>query len=93
MTQRVPTTEPTPWSTGLLVSAMVAALAATAVYAFGAALARVNPALAVVVSLVAVGGVAPTVWSWRSLPVVRWVVYGAAAGVVVGWMALLVAAA
>jgi hypothetical protein len=37
---------------------------------------------------VAVGGLAPTVWSWRRVPVRRWFVLGAAVGVAVGWIAL-----
>jgi hypothetical protein len=68
------------------------ALVALSVYAFGAALADINPFLAVVINLVAIGGAAPSVWRWRTVPVVRWGVYGAAVGVVLGWLALLAAA-
>jgi Protein of unknown function (DUF2537) len=81
--------EPTPWVTGLLVSALVGGLVAVAIYAFGWELARINPFLAVLINVVAVGGAAPTVWRWRTVDVVRWVVYGATAGVGLGWLALL----
>ncbi|MGK8510460.1 DUF2537 domain-containing protein [Nocardia asiatica] len=79
----------TPWGAGLTVATMVALLAAVAVYSFGAALAEVHPLLAVAVNLVAVGGAAPTAWRWRFAPVTRWVIGGGAAGVLLGWIALL----
>lgn len=69
---------------------MVAALTATAVYAFGVALTVVHPAVAVVVNVVAVAGIAPSAWRWRCVPVIRWVLAGVAVGVAVAWMALLV---
>ncbi|MGX1809813.1 DUF2537 domain-containing protein [Nocardia sp. NPDC055321] len=81
--------EPTPWAIGVPVSALVAALTATGVYAFGAALAEIHPLLAALVNLVAVGGVAPSAWRWRFQPVTRWVIAGLAAGVLLGWIALL----
>ncbi|MGK8487473.1 DUF2537 domain-containing protein [Nocardia asiatica] len=81
--------DPTPWGAGLTVATMVALLAAVAVYSFGAALAEVHPLLAVAVNLVAVGGAAPTAWRWRFAPVTRWVIGGGAAGVLLGWIALL----
>lgn len=70
-----------------------ALVVAVAVMAFGSQLARINPALAVFLELVVVAGVAPSVWRLRRAPVWRWLVYGAAAGVVAGWTALLVGAA
>ncbi|MBB5913063.1 hypothetical protein BJY24_001930 [Nocardia transvalensis] len=87
-----PGSEPTPWAPGLTVAALVAALAAAAIYSFGTALAHVHWLLAVVVNVVAVGGAAPTAWRWRNTPVTRWVLAGVAAGVALGWIALLVAA-
>ncbi|TSD96628.1 DUF2537 domain-containing protein [Skermania sp. ID1734] len=90
-TRRVP--EPTPWATGLTVTAIVAALLTVAVFAFGTALARINPILAVVINLVAATGAAPTLWRWRTLPMVRWIVLGVAIGVVLGWFGLVVSAA
>ncbi|WP_278264658.1 DUF2537 domain-containing protein [Nocardia sp. AG03] len=79
-----------PWAAGCTVIVLVAALGATAVYAFGAALAAVHPLLAVAVNVVAVLGVAPTAWRWRYTPVVRWVLAGAAVGLVLGWLAVVV---
>jgi hypothetical protein len=74
----------------LAVAAVVTALTACGVYSFGAALARENWLLAVVVNLVAVGGAAPTAWRWRSTPVTRWVVGGMMVGVLLGWLGLLI---
>ncbi|WP_040773933.1 DUF2537 domain-containing protein [Nocardia pneumoniae] len=84
--------DPTPWGAGLTVATMVALLSAVAVYSFGAALAEVHPLLAVAVNLVAAGGAAPSAWRWRFAPVIRWVVGGVAAGVLLGWSILLIGA-
>ncbi|MFF3227615.1 DUF2537 domain-containing protein [Nocardia suismassiliense] len=81
---------PTPWGAGVGVAIMVALLAAVAVFSFGRALAEVHPLLAVAVNLVAAGGAAPTAWRMRWEPVTRWVVGGGAAGVLLGWVALLI---
>ncbi|MGW5385836.1 DUF2537 domain-containing protein [Nocardia sp. NPDC003963] len=84
-----PPAEPTPWAAGITVAALVAALTAVGVYAFGAALAQVHPLLSLAVNLVAVGGIAPTAWRWRTRPVTRWVLAGASAGVALAWIGLL----
>ncbi|MBF6334197.1 DUF2537 domain-containing protein [Nocardia transvalensis] len=84
--------EPTPWAPGVAVAIFVAALTAAGVFSFGAALAQVHWLLAVAVNLIAVGGAAPTAWRWRDTPVTRWVLAGMAAGILLGWVALLVAA-
>ncbi|TQC46435.1 DUF2537 domain-containing protein [Rhodococcus sp. WS4] len=83
----------TPWFTGLLVAGFAAAVVTVAVIAFGSQLARINAVLAVFLELVVVAGVAPSAWRLRRTPVWRWLVYGAAAGVLAGWIALLVGAA
>ena len=81
--------ESTPWGTGLTVAAFVAAVVGAAVVVLGLGLVRVHPLLALVLNVVAVGGLAPTVWGWRTLPVWRWFVLGAGVGVAGGWLALL----
>ena len=42
-----------------------------------------------IVVVLAVGGLAPTLWGWRRIPVRRWLVLGAGVGVAIGWIALL----
>lgn len=83
------TEESTPWGTGLTVAALVAAVVAAAVIVLSLGLIQVHPLLAVGLNLVAVGGLAPTVWGWRTRPVWRWFVLGAGIGVAGGWIALL----
>jgi hypothetical protein len=85
--------EPTPWGTGLTVAAFVAAVTAAAIVVLSVGVARVHPLLAVGLNIVAVGGLAPTLWGWRTLPVRRWFVLGGGAGVAAGWLALLAIAA
>jgi Protein of unknown function (DUF2537) len=82
-------TDETPWATGLTVAGFVAAVTATAIVVLSIGLTRVHPLLAVGLNLVAVGGLAPTVWAWRRLPVWRWFVLGLGVGVAGGWLALL----
>jgi hypothetical protein len=89
----VTTDEPTPWGTGLTVAAFVAAVTAVAIVVLSLGVARVHPLLAVGLNIVAVGGLAPTLWGWRTLPVRRWFVLGGTAGVAAGWLALLAMAA
>lgn len=83
------TEEPTPWATGLTVAAFAAAVIGAAVVVLSMGLVRVHPLLAAGLNLVAVGGLAPTVWGWRKTPVVRWLALGAGVGVSVAWIALL----
>ena len=83
------TDEPTPWGTGLTVAAFVAAVTGAAVVVLSLGVARVHPLLAVGLNVVAVGGLAPTLWGWRTVPVLRWFVLGGGVGVALGWLALL----
>src|ERR1700733_10191352 len=50
---------------------------------------RVHPLLAIGLNVVAVGGLAPTLWGWRQKPVLRWLVLGAGVGVTGAWLALV----
>lgn len=86
------TDDSTPWGTGLTVAAFVAAVIAAAIVVLSLGMTRVHPAVAVGLNLVAVGGLAPTLWDWRKRPVRRWFVLGAAVGVAVGWTATLAVA-
>ncbi len=80
---------PTPWGTGLTVAAFVAAVTATAIAVLGLGMTRVHPMVSIGLNLVAVGGLAPTLWDWRNRPVRRWFVLGVAVGVAIGWIAML----
>ncbi len=71
------------------MAAFVAAVVATAIVVLSLGMTRVNPLVSIGLNLVAVGGLAPTLWDWRKMPVRRWFVLGAAVGVAVGWTATL----
>jgi Protein of unknown function (DUF2537) len=83
------TDDATPWAMGLTVAAFVAAVTAAAIVVLSLGLTRVHPLLAVGLNMVAVGGLAPTVWGWRKLPVWRWFVLGSGLGVAVAWLGLV----
>lgn len=77
-----------PWGTGLTVAAFTAALTAAAIVLLSLGMIRVHPLLSIGLNVVAVGGLAPTLWGWRTVPVRRWFVLGGAVGVVIGWITL-----
>jgi len=79
----------TPWGTGLTVATFVAAITAAAIVVLSLGMTRVHPVVSVGLNLVAVGGLAPTLWGWRTRPVRRWFVLGAAVGVAIGWVVML----
>lgn len=81
--------ESVPWATGLAVAGFVAAVTGAAIVVLSLGLIRVHPLLAVGLNVVAVGGLAPTLWGWRRTLVLRWFVLGAAVGVAGGWISLL----
>lgn len=83
------TDESTPWAMGLTVALFIAAVTGVAVVVLSLGLIKVHPLLAVGLNVVAVGGLAPTVWGWRQRPVVRWFALGTGAGVAVAWVSLL----
>ena len=82
------TDDQTPWGTGLTVSAFTAVVTAAANVVLSVGVARVHPLLAAGLNVVAVGGLAPTLWGWRAVAVLRWFVLGAAVGVVAAWLTL-----
>ena len=83
------TNDSTPWGTGLTVAGFTAALTVAAVVVLSLGVARVHPLLAVGLNVVAVGGLAPTLWGWRTVPVLRWFVLGGGVGVAGAWLTLL----
>lgn len=82
-------TEPTPWGTGLTVSVITAAIVTVTVVSLSLGLGETSRWLALVANVLVVGGLAPSVWLGRSVPVWRWVAYGVVTGVLVAWLALI----
>ena len=88
-----PPGEPTPWLTGLTVSAFFAAVVIVAMLALATSLAReTNGWLALVGAVIVTAGIAPSLWLIRRTPILRWAAYGAAGGVVIAWFGVLVIA-
>ena len=71
------------------MAAFVAAVTAAAIVVLTIGMNRVNPLVSTVLNLIAVGGLAPTLWGWRRVPVRRWIVLGAGVGVAIGWITLV----
>ncbi|APU17661.1 MULTISPECIES: DUF2537 domain-containing protein [Actinoalloteichus] len=84
--------ESTPWATGLTVSAVVAIIVTITLTTVSVGWAETAALFAAGVNLVVVGGLVPAMWLLRRTPVWRWIVYGAAAGVLLSWTGLLIAA-
>jgi hypothetical protein len=81
--------EETPWGTGLTVSFIVAAVVTFTVYTLSVGLGETSQWLALLANVLVVGGIAPSVWLARKVPVWRWVAYGVVAGVLAAWLSLL----
>lgn len=71
------------------MAAFTAAVTAAAIVVLSLGMIRVHPLVSIGLNLVAVGGLAPTLWGWRRVAVRRWFVLGAGIGVVIGWIALV----
>lgn len=81
-----PVAEPTPWATGLTVSAFVAVITLAAVVTLVRGLAELGWLLGVLGLAVVTAGLGPSIWLARHTPLWRWVAYGAAAGLAVSWL-------
>lgn len=82
--------EPTPWGTGLTVSAFLAAVVLVGMLALMDTLAENTTGwLALAAVLVVTVGMAPSLWLGRRIPIVRWACLGAAVGLAASWLGLL----
>ena len=81
--------EPTPWGTGLTVSFITAAIVTVTVVSLSLGLGETSRWLALIANVLVVGGLAPSVWLGRKVPVWRWVAYGVVTGVLVAWLVLI----
>ena len=71
------------------MAAFTAAVTAAAIVVLSLGTIRVHPLISIGLNVVAVGGLAPTLWGWRRVPVRRWLVLGMGVGVAIGWIVLL----
>jgi Protein of unknown function (DUF2537) len=81
--------EPTPWATGLTVTAATTVIVGIALFSLSQALATVGPWPVVLANLLVAAGLAPSLWLGRATPTWRWVAYGATAGIALTWITLL----
>lgn len=79
----------TPWFTGVSLAVFTAAFVTVATIAFASELAKINVALAVLLSVTVAAGLSPTLWRMRGRPIWRWVVYGTMVGIPAGWIGVL----
>jgi hypothetical protein len=82
---------PTPWATGLTIAAFVAVFLTMADVALCQAFAEAFGLLWIPANLLVGVGLAPSLWLLRRTPLWRWPALGAAAGLVVSWVVLLLA--
>lgn len=84
--------EPTPWGSGLTVSAFTGVIVFVGMLALGRATDGGSEAgwHSLAAALLVTLGLAPSLLLGRRVPVLRWVCFGSAAGLVASWMALLV---
>ena len=85
----MPPREPTPWATGLTVTALTAVIVGIALFSLSVGLATVGIWPVVLANLLVAAGLAPSMWLARSTPTWRWVAYGADTGGPLTWIALL----
>ncbi len=85
----MPPREPTPWATGLTVTALTAVIVGIALFSLSVGLATVGIWPVVLANLLVAAGLAPSMWLARATPTWRWVAYGAATGVALTWIVLL----
>lgn len=81
--------ERAPWPQGVALAAFTLIIVASAIFVLTAGVAD-TPWLAVVLNVVVAAGVGPQLWLARGIPVIRFVSWGAALGVPVGWLACFV---
>lgn len=82
--------EPTPWATGLTVSVFIGVVVLVGMLALISTLAAATSGwLSFGAALVVSGGMAPSLWLGRRVPILRWVCFGAAAGLATSWVGLL----
>ncbi|MGH3975648.1 MAG: DUF2537 domain-containing protein [Pseudonocardiaceae bacterium] len=81
--------EPTPWATGLTVTAATAVIVGVALFSLSQGLATVGAWSVVLANLLVAAGLAPSLWLAWATPTWRWIAYGATAGIALTWITLL----
>ena len=85
----MPPGEPTPWATGLTVSVMAAVMVGIGLISLSQALEPNGRGVVAIANVLVATGLSPSIWLARHTPVWRWLAHGAAAGIILTWLALL----
>lgn len=85
----VPPGEPTPWATGLTVSAAAAVTVGIGLFSLSEALEPHGHGVVALANLLVAAGLTPSIWLARKTPVWRWLAYGAATAIPLTWLLLL----
>jgi hypothetical protein len=80
---------PTPWGTGMAISAFFAVLVAVADIVLATAFGGAFGLLWVPANLLVTAGTMPSLWLAREVPFWRWPAFGAAAGLAAAWVVML----
>jgi hypothetical protein len=80
---------PTPWGTGMAISAFFAVLVAVADIVLATAFGGTFGLLWVPANLLVTAGTMPSLWLAREVPFWRWPAFGAAAGLAAAWVVML----
>lgn len=80
--------ERTPWLTGLTVAGASLAVTVLTVVTLAATLAETYSLLALASNVVVTAGLLPSLWLIHRQPIWRWVAYGVAVGLAIGWLTL-----
>jgi hypothetical protein len=82
------TAEPVPWLTGLAVTGFAFLVVLFAILTLSTTLASTRPILALGSQIVVTAGLLPSVWLVRQTPIWRWIGFGVAGAIALGWVAL-----
>lgn len=80
--------ESVPWPQGLTLAGMITLISAVGTWVLGSGFVA-RPYLAIILLLVVTGGLAPALYLSRNMPVLRFIAGGVAAGLLLGWIAVL----
>jgi hypothetical protein len=85
---RPATPEPVPWLPGLTVTGFAFLVVLFAILTLSSTLAATRPIVALGSQIVVTAGLLPSVWLVRQTPIWRWIGFGVAGAIALGWVAL-----
>ncbi len=85
--------EPTPWTLGVLIAVLSGVFVTCLLIGLYDVVAQSHVLLGLAAVLVVCGGAAPTAWTWRRKPVLRWLSWGAMVGLSAGGLIVVLLAA